>query len=74
MQYKKELMKELETTARLYHASDLLPYKLLDVLDKHLPNIAGICCERGCVEWDNFSTLEENEFGSDNYHAIRKQG
>lgn len=51
MQYKKELIRELRDVAILFHASQELPYKLLEVLDKHLPHIGDVCCERGCIEY-----------------------
>lgn len=52
MQYKKELIRELCDVAVLFHASQELPYKLLEVLDKHLPHIGDVCCERGCIEYE----------------------
>jgi hypothetical protein len=52
MQYKKELIRELRDVAVLFHASQELPYKLLEVLDKHLPHIGDVCCERGCIEYE----------------------
>lgn len=52
MQYKKELIRELRDVAILFHASQELPYKLLEVLDKHLPHIGDVCCERGCIEYE----------------------
>lgn len=60
MQYKKELMQELTATAIMYHASNLLQTKLLEVLDKHLPHVGDTCCERGCIEYQ------------EDYHAVRK--
>ena len=51
MQYKKELIRELLDVAILFHASQELPHKLLEVLDKHLPHIGDVCCERGCIEY-----------------------
>ena len=56
MQYKKELMRELCDAAILFHASQELPYKLLEVLDKHLPLIGDVCCERGCIEYEEKNT------------------
>jgi hypothetical protein len=52
MQYKKELIRELRDVAVLFHASHELPYKLLEVLDKHLPHVGDVCCERGCIEYE----------------------
>jgi hypothetical protein len=52
MQYDKELIEELREVAILYHASSLLPYKLMDVLDKHIPHLGEACKERGCVDFD----------------------
>lgn len=51
MQYKKEMMRELRDAAVTYHASGLLTAKLLGVLDKHLPHIGDVCCQRGCIEY-----------------------
>lgn len=51
MQYKKEMMRELCDIAIMYHASSELKYKLLFVLDKYLPHIGDVCCERGCIEY-----------------------
>lgn len=56
MQYKKELIRELRDVAILFHASQELPYKLLEVLDKHLPHIGDVCCERGCIEYEEKKT------------------
>lgn len=52
MQYKKELMDELCNAAILHHASSALRLKLFEVLDKHLPHIGDVCCERGCIEYE----------------------
>lgn len=57
MQYKKELIRELCDVAILFHASQQLPYKLLEVLDKHLPHIGDVCCERGCIEYEEKNEL-----------------
>ena len=61
MQYKKEMMQELRDAAVMYHASSLLTVKLLEVLDKHLPHIGDVCCQRGCIEY------QEDDY------ALRKQ-
>ena len=34
--------------ARLYHASDMLRHKLMEVLDRHIPHLDEGCKERGC--------------------------
>ena len=52
MQYKKELIEDLRNVAILYHASVAIRTKLHEVLDKHLPHIGDVCCERGCIEYD----------------------
>ena len=64
MQYKKELMRELCDAAILFHASQELPYKLLEALDKHLPHIGDVCCERGCIEYE-----EKDMSGDHNMYA-----
>lgn len=53
MRYDRELIDELSEIAILYHASRQLPYKLLEVLDKHLPHIGDVCKERGCIEYED---------------------
>lgn len=61
MQYKEELMDELCNAAILYHASSVLRTKMLAVLDKHLPHIGDVCCERGCVEYHDDNKWEYKE-------------
>ena len=58
MTYKyKDLVVELKNIAVLYHASQALPYKILDVLEKHLQGDERVvergCFERGCACYDS---------------------
>ena len=52
MRYDRDLIDELCEIAILYHASRMLPYKLLDVLDKYLPHVGDTCKERGCIDYE----------------------
>lgn len=52
MRYDKDLIRELCDAAILFHASKLLPYKLQDILDKHIPHLGPACEERGCIDYD----------------------
>jgi len=60
MRYDRDLIDELSNIAILYHASRMLPYKLLEVLDKHIPHIGDVCKERGCVEYMGESSFSIN--------------
>ena len=48
MLYDRELILDLMNVARLYHASDMLRHKLMEVLDRHIPHLDEGCKERGC--------------------------
>ena len=50
----KPLIEKLQVIAVLYHASQLLPVKLYEVLDGYLPDMDEGCRERGCIAVDNF--------------------
>ena len=52
MLYDRELILDLMNMARLYHASDMLRDKLMEVLDRHIPHLDEGCKVRGCACYD----------------------
>lgn len=52
MLYDRELILDLMNVARLYHASDMLRNKLMEVLDRHIPHLDEGCKKRGCACYD----------------------